>query len=102
MKISLERSGGFAGMHLASSVDTTLLTKDESEKLEEIVKDSDFFNCVTDDISKPKAHPDAFKYKITVETLEKRHSIEADDMTMPKSLRPLVQIMLDKARQVKQ
>lgn len=100
MKIYFERSGGFAGIRMSAFIDTMLLDRDEANKLQTIIENSLFFDLPTKTVE-PKFGADYFRYKITIETQDKKHSIEVTDMTISPAIKPLIDILIDKAREGK-
>lgn len=98
MKIYFERSGGFAGIKMSTSIDTSLLDKDEADKIEEIVNNSQFFT-LDPKIAGPKTGADFFNYKITIESEDRKRTLETSDMTLPSEIGPLLRILKDKATQ---
>lgn len=90
MKISLETSGGFAGLHRSISIDTESLSYDEKERLLELVKSANLFNARS---AKPKRGADYIIYKIKVEEEGKSNTIEVTDISMSKALRELVDFL---------
>lgn len=89
MKISYQRTGGFAGMVMSFEIATDTLPLVEAEELQNLVNSADFFGL-------PKIIPsnssgaDQFQYQLTVETDEQLHSVEAGDSAMPENLWPLI------------
>ena len=98
MKIYFERSGGFAGMRMTASLDTASLDLDKANKLEDIVRNSSFFTLAPKTV-RPQMGADYFRYKITIETQDKKHTVEVTDMMIPPSLKPLIDILVDSARE---
>lgn len=96
MKIYFERSGGFAGIPQSVTIDTTLLDRDEANKLQTMVENLHFFDLPTKIVA-PKNGADYFNYKITIEVQNKKHSIEVTDMTMPSEIKTLIDLLIDKA-----
>jgi hypothetical protein len=88
MKISYERTGGFAGMRVALDLDSQDLPASEAATLESLVKDADFFH-LTEAIS-PKVMMDGFQYSITVEGNGQKRTIRAGDSAVPEALKPLL------------
>ena len=88
MHIDFERSGGFAGMTIRTSVDTDKLPSAEANELSQIVKSANFFTLPTSTGPGPGA--DQFNYKITVQVDALSHTVTTTDTTMPPSLKPLV------------
>jgi hypothetical protein len=101
MKIHFERSGGFAGIPFTTVVESDSLSLEEKNRLKSILDNAKFFDLpsVT---STPKRGADYFKYKITVESddLNKSHTVETNDFTMPPELMPLVNFLQSKAKRV--
>lgn len=98
MHIKFERSGGFAGMRLTAAIDPKALPPQETTKVQEMVEGAKFFELPPAVTSKnPGA--DRFRYKVTVETKERTHTVEIDESAMPPSLRPLLDWLTEQARQ---
>ena len=89
MKISYQRTGGFAGMVMSFDIVTETLSSEEAEEIRELVTSADFFRLPA---VIPSASPgaDQFQYKLTVETEEQRHSVEVGDADVPEKLWPLL------------
>jgi len=92
MLIRFERSGGFAGMRKAITLDTGSLTEDEAGKLDELVKNADFFN-LPEKFPVPKRGADQFQYRLAVEIEGKKHTVDVSEPAVTESLRPLVQFL---------
>jgi hypothetical protein len=97
MKIHFERSGGFAGISTSVTVDSNSVSFDEQNIVKNMVDTARFFELPSE-TPLPKRGADYFKYKITVETEEKSHTIKTNDMTMPSELRPLVNYLEKKTK----
>ncbi len=104
MKIYFERSGGFLGREICTTVDTSELPPEKALQLLSIVEDTDFFT-----LSQPPASEleslsgaDQMCYKVTVEVAGVQHTIEASDTTTPPELEPLIQELSRWARQTEQ
>ena len=89
MKIQLERSGGFTGIPLRSSIDTDQLDPDESKTLTELVESARFFD-LTAKITPSKIGADRFNYKLTIETAGRSHTVEFNEANTPDSLSALI------------
>ena len=91
-KIYFERSGGFAGFPISTTVDIHSLPPDEAHKIQGMIDNANFFDL------KNSTQPDAadyFKYKITVQTEEgMQNTIETNDIKMPSELRPLINYLV--------
>ena len=96
VKIYFERTGGFAGIRTSASLDTDKLPPNESEQIHNMCNDMNFFNLPSKSESKSGA-ADLFHYKITVESKDGKHTVEATDMSMTPELENLVSFLSDKA-----
>src|ERR1041384_1504419 len=96
MRIDFERSGGFAGMTISSSVDTDKLSASEAGDLTQIVKSAQFFSLPERINGGPGA--DQFNYKITVQSDTLSRTVQTTDSAMPPNLKPLVDRMMALAR----
>ncbi len=97
MRISLERSGGFAGIRLTTTVDTDSLADDEARTLQQLVESSDFFHLPAT-LMPQKPQPDRFQYTLTVETDDKSHTVTAAETALPAKARPLFEWLAQRAR----
>lgn len=94
--IRLERSGGFTGIAVDKTIDSLELKQEETEMLRMMIDHSDFFALPCKEIAKP--HPDRFTYKITVETEEKKHTVQFSQTSVPESLKDLIRYLIEKTR----
>ncbi|MGB7623646.1 MAG: protealysin inhibitor emfourin [Terriglobia bacterium] len=97
MRIRLERSGGFAGIKLSSSVDTEELSPDEAGQVRKMVEGATFFE-LPDSIKSARPMPDRFVYRIQIEEGGKTKTVEVDEASVPDPLKPLVRHLVDAAR----
>lgn len=96
MKISFERTGGFAGIRLFVQHDTADLPPDKAKALEEIVEKADFFNLPAE-APPPSRGADYNTYKIRVDDGKRAHTVTVTDLSMPEGLGPLIQNLTDLA-----
>ena len=96
MRISFERSGGFAGMMLTVCVDTAKLAPPEATRLKSLVEAANFFQLP--EAIAPAAQPDRFQYHLTVAEKQRQHSITVSESAIPGSLKPLVEWLMEAAR----
>jgi len=89
MRISFERTGGFAGMKLQRTIDSRDLPPEDAQRLDALLKKSCFFHLPTNLQSLPAA-PDRFHYKVTVERDADVRTVEASEGSMPDDMRPLI------------
>jgi hypothetical protein len=100
MKIYFERSGGFAGFPISTTVDIHSLPPDEANKIQGMIDNAKgFFYQPSKLTPAPPQAADYFKYKITVQTEEgMQNTIETNDITMPSELRPLINYLKEKVK----
>lgn len=101
MKIYFERSGGFAGMHIVFSLDTSLLTPEDARGVLDLINKAKFFDLPSSSPPPQKGSADYFQYRLSVETDERKHTVETTDETIQPSLRPVVDFLMDSARKQK-
>ena len=89
MRISFERTGGFAGIRLATTVDSAALSPEEAAQLRTLVDNAKFFSLPAR-IKTTASGADRFQYTVTVETLDQRHTVVVDESAAPPELRPLL------------
>ena len=101
MRIQFERTGGIAGMHIAATVETESLPPDEAQSLHDLVKAARFFDLPAV-IEPPQSGADQFKYKLTVESEGRQHTVEVGDASAPETLQPLLRRLTVLARAPRQ
>jgi hypothetical protein len=65
MRIYFERSGGFAGMRVAVTLDTESLGSEETNELQKLVDTANFFALPPTITTTSPAGVDQFQYKVT-------------------------------------
>jgi len=100
LRISMVRSGGFAGITMRGTVDEKDLSRDEAQKLRQLVEGSDFFNLPRKIVSRVP-QPDRFQYELRLEEKDQKHTVAVSEEAMPEKLRPLIKWLMEKAREVK-
>ncbi|MEH2463461.1 protealysin inhibitor emfourin [Nostoc sp.] len=90
MRISFERTGGFAGITKKTTVDTDTLPPNEANTLKSLVEAADFFR-LPEQITSPNPQSDRFQYKLTVEDNGKQHTVTVSEAALPGTLRPLIE-----------
>lgn len=96
MRVTLEQSGGFAGLMITRTIDTQDLSPSEAQQLEQLVNESNFFQLTSTTESSPQ--PDRFQYQFSIDTGEHSHSIQIGETNIPEQLRPLLTWVQAKAR----
>ena len=90
MRISFERTGGFAGITKNTTVDTDTLLPNEANTLPRLVEAADLFR-LPEQITSPNPQSDRFQYKLTVEDNGKQHTVTVSESALPETLRPLIE-----------
>ncbi|MFN6558855.1 MAG: protealysin inhibitor emfourin [Nostoc sp. ChiSLP01] len=90
MRISFERTGGFAGISKKTTVDTAELPANEAKTLLQLVEAGDLFR-LPERITSPNPQSDRFQYKLTVEDNGKQHTVTVSEAALPGTLRPLIE-----------
>jgi hypothetical protein len=97
LRISFERSGGFAGITMKTAVDEKDLAPDEVQKLRRLVEGADFFN-LSKKIMPRSSGPDRFQYELRLEENDRQHTVTMSEEALPANLKPLVNWLMEKAR----
>jgi Emfourin len=95
-QISFERSGGFMGRKVSLQLSLEELPASQSETLQRLLDEADFFNLPENLITSPL--PDEFVYTITVEAGTRKRTIRVSDTSASESLRPLLEELSRRAR----
>jgi hypothetical protein len=90
-RIKYERTGGFAGMRIATDFKPDDLPEEQVRTLLDLLDDMDFTempeNLIDDSM------PDQFTYKITVETTKHEHTVIAGDASAPEKMQELFKLL---------
>lgn len=89
MRVVLTRSGGFAGLRQAASVDEEALAPDERQELRRLVEHAGLRSLAAGP-SAPSPAADRFRYRITAEDGDRRWEIRISEETLSAGLRDLV------------
>jgi len=98
LRITFERTGGFAGITISATVNADDLTVSEADELRRLIEEADFFNLPAV-IAPHEPHPDRFQYEVTVWDDGRLHTIMVSEEVMPENLRPLIRWLSEAARQ---
>ncbi|NJP08398.1 MAG: hypothetical protein HC866_02105 [Leptolyngbyaceae cyanobacterium RU_5_1] len=96
MQISFERSGGFTGIPMRATVDTASLPSAEANHLRSLIESANFFRLPS--AVAPSAQPDRFQYQLTVAENNREHTVTMGESTVPGTLRPLLDWLMETAR----
>ncbi len=91
MRIQFTRTGGFAGIRLGGTIDTSTLNPGEAQSLQQELDNAHFFELPTQLSGGSSAERDRFQYEITVEDGGTKHTVVASESAIPGNLQPLVQ-----------
>jgi|ERR1700722_1606781 hypothetical protein len=97
MRISIERTGGFAGIKQTNSVSTDQLPPEESRKVAGLVEAAGFSD-LPPVIRSTEPGGDQFQYKVTVEGDHGSHTVQVDEAAVPPSLQPVLNWVKNSAR----
>jgi hypothetical protein len=89
MQIHFERTGGFAGLRLTTTLNSATLSPEDAHKLQELIDQAEFF-ALPPVLTAKTPGADRFQYKLTVETQGRQHTVEVDEGAAPATLRPLL------------
>lgn len=97
IKIDFERTGGFAGIILHTTVDSNELSQEETNKLKELLYNSELMDFIAENEEKT-AYPDQFSYRLTIQTGNRTYSYYLQENQVPQTARPLIRYLTAKAR----
>ena len=89
MRITFERTGGYAGRKIQGIVESSSLSKRQANRLCELLDKSSFFH-LPEKLTSETGGADRFYYKITIESEIGIHTVEAAEAAIPPHLRTLL------------
>lgn len=95
-RIKFERTGGFAGMRIATDVKLDDLPDEQANSIRELLDDMDFAKLPEQLLD--ESGPDQFTYTITVKTKKWEHTVITGDASAPEKLQELLQLLNRLAR----
>jgi hypothetical protein len=96
-RIKFERTGGFAGMRIATDLKLDDLPDDQAHTISELLDDLDFEE-LPEQMMNEESMPDQFTYTITVETKKGKHTVVTGDVSAPEKMQELLQMLNRLAR----
>lgn len=96
-RILFERTGGFMGRKVRLDLDLDELPAPQAGTLKRLL-DQVGFSTLEAVYPAPSSARDVFTYLITVESEGSQYTVQATDLSMPDSLRPLVEELSRLAR----
>ena len=97
LRITFERTGGFAGIVISTTINADELTSSEADELRRLIEKADFFNLPAV-IAPHEPHPDRFQYEVTVQDDGRLHTVMVSEEVMPENMRPLIRWLSEAAR----
>lgn len=96
-RIKFERTGGFAGMRIATDLKLDDLPDEQAHTISELLDDLDFEE-LPEQMMNDNGMPDQFTYRITVETKKGEHTIVTGDASASEKMQELLQLLNRLAR----
>lgn len=97
MQLSVERTGGFAGMRLSATIDLASLDQEMADELRQLVEDANFFS-LPEKITSDEPSADRFQYKVTVITDLMEHTVSVENTAPPDTLNALINKLMEFTR----
>src|SRR5215208_6011388 len=95
-RIKFERTGGFAGVRIATDLKLNDLSDEQAKSISELLDDLDFNELPEQMIDESGA--DQFTYVVTVETKKWEHTVVTGDSSAPEKMQELLQLLNRLAR----
>ena len=95
-RIKFERTGGFAGMRIATDLKLDDLSDEQANSIKELLDDLDFNELPEQMLD--ESGPDQFTYKITVETKKWEHTVITGESSAPEKMQELLHLLNRLAR----
>lgn len=96
MHIYFKRSGGFMGLSLKTDLDTSSLSDEEAQAIEQLLADACFFELPSHLTQESGA--DRFTYELTVVSEEEEHTVYFSEQNAPDEINLLVRHLTALAR----
>ncbi len=97
MRIQFERTGGFAGIRLACTIDTDLLSAEEAQQVNRLVQAAKLFDQ-PEQSTDARQTADQFQYKLVIESQGQEKVIRTTETAAPEELEPLLEWLTERAR----
>ncbi len=94
--INFKRAGGTVGREITLNTDLDSLPGPAAQRLDGLLTESNFFEIPT--ANNLITRPDEYEYTITVTAGNSMHTVRVTDTTMPESLHPLIEELVELAR----
>ena len=97
MRIEFVRTGGFAGLRMATTIDVDSLPPEEAQEIQDALEEAHFF-ALPPELHEETRGVDRFQYEITVDDGAQKHTVQTGETALPEHLQPLVQKLEQYAR----
>lgn len=91
-RIKFERTGGFAGIRIATDLKFDDLSDEHASRISELLDDLDFEE-LPEQLIDEDAMPDQFTYTITIETKKGEHTVVTGDASAPEKMQELLRLL---------
>jgi hypothetical protein len=91
-RIKFERTGGFAGMRIATDIEKGDLSEEQSQALLDILDALDFHE-LPEHLMGDASMPDEFTYTITIEADDWKHTVVTGDSSAPEKMQELLHML---------
>jgi hypothetical protein len=98
-KINFRKTGVFIGRKVESDMDLNEIPEEESQELQRLLLDANFFN-IPQNLIAASSH-DEYEYTVTVDAGNSHHTVHTSDSSAPESLRPLLEKLSTLAKEGK-
>ena len=97
MRIRLKRTGGLAGIPREWELDERALSPQKRQELKKLLRRADVFALPSEVEGSGRAR-DAFRYELTVEDGERKHTVRCAEPDVPPPLRECIEWMVKTVR----
>jgi hypothetical protein len=97
MRIKLKRTGGVAGIPREWELDEGALSPQKVQELKKLLRRADFF-ALPSEAGGPGRARDAFRYELTVEEGERKHTVRCAEPEVPPPLWDCIEWILKTVR----
>jgi hypothetical protein len=98
LRIEFQRSGGFAGLTMGTTVDTAKLPPEEARDFERLVESLERSGAGD---SPPPGRPDRFQYELTITRGDQSRRFQLAEQSLTPEARELMNLLVERARQPK-
>ena len=89
MRVSVTRSGGFAGITRTTTADTNRLAPSDQQQLLALVRQAGLAGAAASQ-SQAAPQPDRFSYTVTVDDQGRKRSADFSEQSLPEEVRTLI------------